>query len=228
MSSSTLWYYHKDARGLGPVEEAEIRRLLKDSEIAADTLVWRDGLSNWTQAQNTELFSDGESSAPLSIPIAPHEPEAAFEEVVSGLPKIAATIVRLPAASRAVALQTAERSYYELALGWGYPEIRAKSLADVVMVALQRAIERSFPRRLNVRTANWKAPEFRLQSVGGHALPPAARCGRKNPKRGGLGTIHAWGLRQLSSRLGDGGAVSYDSRQFGSLPVHNGFRLRLR
>ena len=24
---------------------------------------------------------------------------------------------------------------------------------------------------------------------------------KKNPKRGGLGTIHAWGLRQLSSRL---------------------------
>ena len=140
MSSSTLWYYHKDARGFGPVEEAEIRRLLKDSQIAADTLVWRDGLSDWTQAQNTELFSDAEL-APLSIPIAPHEPEAAFEEVVSGLPKIAATIIRLPAASRAVALQAAERSYYELALGWGYPEIRAKRLAEVVMVALQRAIE---------------------------------------------------------------------------------------
>lgn len=140
MSTPTLWFYHKEGRGFGPVEEAEIRRLLKDSEIAADTLVWRDGLSNWTQAQNTELFSDAES-APLSIPIAPHEPEAAFEEVVSGLPKIAATIVRLPAASRAVALQAAERSYYELALGWGYPEIRAKSLAEVVMVALQRAIE---------------------------------------------------------------------------------------
>ena len=42
---------------------------------------------------------------------------------------------------QAIALQAAERSYYDLALGWGYPEIRAKRLAAVVMVALQRAIE---------------------------------------------------------------------------------------
>ena len=50
----------------------------------------------------------------------------------------------------------------------------------------------------------------------------------KNPKRVGLGTIHAWGLRQLSSRLGDGGAVSSASRQFRSRTVHHGLRLRLR
>jgi hypothetical protein len=198
MSSPTLWYYHKDDRGFGPVEEADIRELLKNSEIAADTLVWRDGLNDWTEAQSTELFS-GAESAPSSIPIAPQlqrkdtgaswfvftlaetfnglisgviplyqqtvraylsndrpggvflsgrlssmgidDPEAAFEEVVSGLPKIAATIALLPAASSATTLQAAERSYYEMALGWGYPEMRAKRWAAVVMVALRRAIE---------------------------------------------------------------------------------------
>jgi hypothetical protein len=140
MNTPTLWFYHKEGRGFGPVEEADISGLLKNSEIAPDTLVWRDGLSDWTQAQNTELFS-GAESAPSSIPISPHDAEAAFEEVVSGLPKIAATIVHLPAASKAIALQAVERGYYELALGWGYPEIRAKRWATVVMVALQRAIE---------------------------------------------------------------------------------------
>jgi hypothetical protein len=192
ISTPTLW------RGFGPAEEADIRGLLKNSEIAADTLVWRDGLSNWTEAQSTELFS-GAESALSSIPIAPQsqrkrtkvswfvftlaetfkslifgviplyqrtvstylsddrpggvilseclssmavdDAEAAFDEVVSGLPKIAATIVRMPAAGRAIALQAAERSYYKLALGWGYPEIRAKRWAAVVVVALQRAIE---------------------------------------------------------------------------------------
>jgi hypothetical protein len=197
MSSSALWFYHKEGRGFGPVEDADIRGLLEHNEIAADTLVWRDGLNDWTEAQNTELFS-GAESAPSFIPIAPQpqrkrprvswfffilaetfirlisgvipfyqrmrtnfsndrpggvilsgrlssmavdDPEAAFEEVVSGLPKIAATILSLPAASRAIALQAAERSYYEMALGWGYPEIRAKRWAAVVIVALQRAIE---------------------------------------------------------------------------------------
>ena len=140
MSTPTLWFYHKEGRGFGPVEEVDIRGLLKNSVIAADTLVWRDGLSDWTQAQNTELFSDAES-VPSSIPISPHDPEAAFEKVVSRLPKIAAAIVHLPAASKAIALQAVERSYYELVLGWGYPEIRAKRWAAVVIVALQRAIE---------------------------------------------------------------------------------------
>ena len=67
--------------------------------------------------------------------------EDTFEEVVSGLSRVAATIVRLPAASRAIALEAAERSYYKLARGWGYPEMRAKRWAALVMIALQREIE---------------------------------------------------------------------------------------
>jgi hypothetical protein len=60
MNTPTLWFYHKEGRRFGPVEEADIRGLLNNSEIAADTLVWRDGLGDWTEAQNTELFSGTE------------------------------------------------------------------------------------------------------------------------------------------------------------------------
>ena len=53
------------------MEEADIGGLLARNEIAADTLVWRDGLSNWTEAQSTELggfFSDaGSPPPPVSI-----------------------------------------------------------------------------------------------------------------------------------------------------------------
>jgi hypothetical protein len=47
------------------VQEADIRGLLARSEIAADTLVWRDGLSNWTEVQSTELsgFSPDDASS---------------------------------------------------------------------------------------------------------------------------------------------------------------------
>jgi hypothetical protein len=44
--------------------------LLARNEIAADTLVWREGLSNWTEAQSTELFSDT-PSPPLAVPTVP-------------------------------------------------------------------------------------------------------------------------------------------------------------
>ena len=73
MTTPTLWYYHKEGRGFGPVEEADIRGLLARSEIAADTLVWRDGLSNWTEAQNTELsgFLSDVPPLPLPVPIVP-------------------------------------------------------------------------------------------------------------------------------------------------------------
>jgi GYF domain 2 len=64
MNSPTLWYYHKDGRGFGPVQEADIRGLLQHNEIAADTLVWRDGLSNWTEAQSTELSGFSSDAAP--------------------------------------------------------------------------------------------------------------------------------------------------------------------
>jgi|ERR1700761_2091956 hypothetical protein len=55
MNAPTHWYYHTGGRGFGPVREADIRGLLADNEISADTLVWRDGLSNWTEAHSTEL-----------------------------------------------------------------------------------------------------------------------------------------------------------------------------
>jgi hypothetical protein len=70
MSTPTVWYYHKESRGFGPAEEDDIRELLARNEIAADTLVWREGLSNWTKAQSTELFSDTTSPA-RAIPIVP-------------------------------------------------------------------------------------------------------------------------------------------------------------
>jgi hypothetical protein len=67
MSTPTLWYYYKDGRGFGPVEDADIRGLLEHNEIAADTLVWRDGLSDWSEAQSTEL-SNFSSEATVSPP----------------------------------------------------------------------------------------------------------------------------------------------------------------
>jgi hypothetical protein len=71
MNTPTLWYYHKEGRGFGPVEEADIRGLLEHNEIAADTLVWRDGLSNWTEAQSTELsgFSSDAALSPRTVSI---------------------------------------------------------------------------------------------------------------------------------------------------------------
>ena len=41
------WYYAVDQQRLGPVSEQELARLAAAGSIGADTLVWREGLSNW-------------------------------------------------------------------------------------------------------------------------------------------------------------------------------------
>jgi hypothetical protein len=178
MSTPTHWFYYKEGRGFGPMETTEIRGLLQSGAITANSLVWREGLNDWTEVQSTELMAvveatarsevqgtelmpDAETApssviqstehlpspetAPSSIQMAPHDADAAFEELVSGLPMIAATIARLPVASREIALEAVERSYYEMALGWGYREMRAMRWAALVMVALQRAMEDQMP-----------------------------------------------------------------------------------
>jgi hypothetical protein len=68
MNAPAHWYYHTGERGFGPVDEADIRGLLAQNEIAADTLVWRDGLSNWTEAHSTEL---GGPPAASSLSLSP-------------------------------------------------------------------------------------------------------------------------------------------------------------
>jgi hypothetical protein len=120
MSTPTHWFYYKEGRGFGPVEAAEIRELLQSGAITADTLVWREGLNDWTELQSTELMAAAEATAPSefhgtglvpdaetapssviqsterlpgpetapsSIQMAPHVADAAFEELVSGLPR---------------------------------------------------------------------------------------------------------------------------------------------
>jgi uncharacterized RDD family membrane protein YckC len=42
-----VWYYVKDGARQGPVEESEFSRLISLSVVRADTLVWREGMSDW-------------------------------------------------------------------------------------------------------------------------------------------------------------------------------------
>lgn len=41
------WYYIKDGAQAGPVSEETFRSLIQQGEIGAETLVWREGMSEW-------------------------------------------------------------------------------------------------------------------------------------------------------------------------------------
>jgi len=41
------WYYAQNGQQLGPISELEFQSAVASGTIAADTLVWREGLSEW-------------------------------------------------------------------------------------------------------------------------------------------------------------------------------------
>jgi hypothetical protein len=48
--SSAVWYYAQGNNELGPVDMETLRSLLLARQIKPDTLVWREGMSQWAQA----------------------------------------------------------------------------------------------------------------------------------------------------------------------------------
>lgn len=48
------WYYAEGNEQFGPVPAAEIRRLLDEGQIQADTLIWRAGMTDWTPLAQIE------------------------------------------------------------------------------------------------------------------------------------------------------------------------------
>ncbi|MEQ9813606.1 MAG: DUF4339 domain-containing protein, partial [Azospirillaceae bacterium] len=77
------YYYNDNGTPTGPVTLAEIERQIDLFYIAPDTLMWRDGMSDWAAAETIE------SVAPLfrvGPPPLPPEPEAEEEE--SGPPPL--------------------------------------------------------------------------------------------------------------------------------------------
>jgi TM2 domain-containing membrane protein YozV len=50
-----MWYYELNSDRIGPVGEATMRGLIANRTITIDSLVWTDGMANWTPLQQTQL-----------------------------------------------------------------------------------------------------------------------------------------------------------------------------
>jgi TM2 domain-containing membrane protein YozV len=50
-----MWYYEQNGNRIGPVDEAIMRGLIANRTISIDTLVWTNGMANWTPLQQTQL-----------------------------------------------------------------------------------------------------------------------------------------------------------------------------
>jgi TM2 domain-containing membrane protein YozV len=73
-----MWYYEQNGNRIGPVDEATMRSLIANRTISIDTLVWTNGMANWTPLQQTQLAAGlpVPPPTPSSVPVSAHHPDA--------------------------------------------------------------------------------------------------------------------------------------------------------
>ena len=73
-----MWYYEQNGNRMGPVDEATMRTLIADRTISIDTLVWTNGMANWTPLQQTQLAAGlpVPPPTPNTAPVSSHHPDA--------------------------------------------------------------------------------------------------------------------------------------------------------
>jgi TM2 domain-containing membrane protein YozV len=59
-----MWYYEQNGNRIGPVDEATMRQLIADRIISIDTLVWKNGMTNWIPLQQTQLAAGQPAPSP--------------------------------------------------------------------------------------------------------------------------------------------------------------------
>jgi len=64
--ADTGWYYVDRDRRIGPLERAEMERLVGTGEITGSTLVWREGMDGWETASG--FFATGMATSPPPMP----------------------------------------------------------------------------------------------------------------------------------------------------------------
>jgi uncharacterized membrane protein len=77
------WYYAADNAQKGPINESELKAHFATNQLPVDTLVWKEGMENWTPANQVPAFSFRPPPTPAKVqpsaaPAAPSaEPAAA-------------------------------------------------------------------------------------------------------------------------------------------------------
>jgi len=82
------WYYAANNEQKGPINESELKANFASSKLPADTLVWKDGMDNWTPANQVAAFTFRPAPAP-----------AAVQPAVEGGPTVKAVDAPNPASS---------------------------------------------------------------------------------------------------------------------------------
>src|SRR5471030_1450735 len=61
------WYYAVDNEQKGPINESELKENIAANKLPADTLVWKDGMDNWTPANQVAAFTFRQPPTPAKV-----------------------------------------------------------------------------------------------------------------------------------------------------------------
>jgi uncharacterized membrane protein len=61
------WYYAANNEQKGPINESELKADLAANKLPADTLVWKDGMDNWTPANQVAAFTFRPAPTPAKV-----------------------------------------------------------------------------------------------------------------------------------------------------------------
>lgn len=62
------WYYADSGRQTGPIDDASLDALIRQGAIRGDTLVWKEGMSNWQPLSTVRQMSPPQPQAPMMNP----------------------------------------------------------------------------------------------------------------------------------------------------------------
>ena len=61
------WYYAADNAQKGPINESELKAHFATNQLPTDTLVWKEGMENWTPANQVPAFSFRPPPTPAKV-----------------------------------------------------------------------------------------------------------------------------------------------------------------
>jgi uncharacterized membrane protein len=61
------WYYAANNEQKGPINESELKANFAANKLPVDTLVWKDGMDNWTPANQVAAFTFRQPPTPAKV-----------------------------------------------------------------------------------------------------------------------------------------------------------------
>src|SRR6478672_7267701 len=72
------WYYDQSGKSQGPISAEELDALLARGTIQPGTLVWTEGMANWTPISVARPASGGEAAGGQPMSAGPQQPPAGW------------------------------------------------------------------------------------------------------------------------------------------------------